>query len=277
MSERRLPASVPRAASTSPKSPPSRGNCRRRTNPAPCPRRHSRGHASPGCRRKLHRESCRKRGCAARPRSKQPRSPIAGRHPAGTRGGGSAGCRTPSRYRGRATSTSSQRSEPRWGRRGAEARPQGLSTPTDGAYQEVHPRTNSRAGACPWGRRIARIMRKEGLAARGTARPRRRHGSWERRGIGTSRQQGQAGLRARSSQLPVAHGRVPVLDTGGQTLPLARSALLRRLHREPNDIGLAERRMANSMFRMTLATTLEDGWHSPVIRSSCGCCHLWPE
>ena len=59
---------------------------------------------------------------------------------------------------------------------------------------------------------------------------------------GTSGKQGQAGLRGGASQLPVARGRDAVLDPRRQALPLPCPGLLRRLHRELDDVGLAERR-----------------------------------
>lgn len=59
---------------------------------------------------------------------------------------------------------------------------------------------------------------------------------------GTSGKQGQAGLRGGASQLPVALGRDAVLDPRRQALPLPCPGLLRRLHRELDDVDLAERR-----------------------------------
>lgn len=62
------------------------------------------------------------------------------------------------------------------------------------------------------------------------------------RGHGTSGQQGRAGLCGGASQLPVAHGRDAVLGPRRQAPPLPCPGPLRRLHRELDDVDLAERR-----------------------------------
>ena len=129
--------------------------------------------------------------------------------------------------------------------RGEEARRRisGVFDANDGIYGRRRIHDELKAGGETIGeRRIARIMAEEGLEARGQDEAKAALQLLRGRGHGTSGQQGQAGLCGGASQLPVAHGRDAVLGPRRQALPLPCPGLLRRLHRELDDVDLAERR-----------------------------------